>query len=132
MEVMSDNVTKGLTAALRGLAMRQAAIASNVANVDTPGYKAVRVSFEEQLSQTLLGEGQPPSGPSSIGRSVQDTDLQPVVQPVLASYRNDGNSVDIDQEMLALADTTMRYSAVARLLSERIALMRSVITDGRR
>lgn len=123
MDVMSDNVSLGLKAALRGLAMRQAAIASNVANVDTPGYKAVRVRFEEQLRRALL------AGDASVRKEpVREADLLPTAEPVLASARNDGNSVDIDQEMVALADTTLRYSAVARLLSERLALMRSIIS----
>src|SRR5690242_14350236 len=120
---------KTLESALNGLAMRQSAIASNVANVDTPGYQAIRVSFEDQLQKALqpgseLKGAALAKGQMSLDGTPTDGSVQPVVEQIGAAFRNDGNSVDIDQEMVSLSDTTMRYDAVAQLLSKRLALMK--------
>ncbi|MCR4398803.1 MAG: flagellar biosynthesis protein FlgB, partial [Firmicutes bacterium] len=48
------------------------------------------------------------------------------------SQRNDRNNVDIDREMTLLAENTLLYNALARQLSQKISLLRTVITEGRR
>ncbi len=120
---MSYSVTSILQAALRGLNVRQTWVADNIANADTPGYKARRVRFEDQLRRAIR-EASDDTSLLSRARAVVETDST-------RSGTMDGNSVDLDQELLAMTDTTMRYNAVAQALSERIALYRSVITDGR-
>lgn len=45
--------------------------------------------------------------------------------------RNDGNNVDIEQQMGILAETTMRYSAVSEALARKLAIMRTIASDGR-
>ena len=46
--------------------------------------------------------------------------------------RNDGNNVDIDREMLELADTNVRYNALVQVMSTKMAGLRYAINDGRR
>ncbi len=120
---MSYSVTTILQAALRGLNVRQTLVADNIANADTPGYKAQRVRFEDQLRQAIR-EASDDSSLLSRARAVVETDPARI-------GTMDGNSVDLDQELLAMTDTTMRYRAVAQALSARLALYRAVITDGR-
>ena len=112
-----------LHVALRGLSLRQQIIADNVANAETPGFKAREVRFEEQLRRAL-------------GRSVAANALTERVKPAIASPadrvgRMDQNSVDVDQQLLAMTETGMRYQAVARALAERLALYRTILNDGR-
>jgi len=112
-----------LQSALRGLSLRQRVTADNIANADTPGFRARVVRFEDKLS-------------AAVGRTSDAASLDQKTSPVVefaegTAAKLDGNSVDIDQELLGMTDTSMRYNAVARALSARLSLYRSVITDGR-
>jgi flagellar basal-body rod protein FlgB len=110
--------------ALDGLALRQRVIGDNVANVDTPGFKAARVEFEAVL-RDALARNQPVA---ATGEG-----LQPKVVTVdQRSGRSDGNNVDIDGEMINLAETNVTYNALAQLSAGRLRLLRSVISEGRR
>ena len=46
--------------------------------------------------------------------------------------RRDGNNVDIEREMNDLVETTLRYSAMTRILNRKLALLRFVISEGQR
>jgi flagellar basal-body rod protein FlgB len=55
-----------------------------------------------------------------------------VVQLTGTTRREDGNNVDIDQEMVTLTDTNLTYNALAQLVSARMQLLRTIVNDGRR
>ena len=123
--------------ALEGLTARQRTIADNVANVDTPEFKATRVTFEKALQQArgtidnplpmfkvqngVPGPGDAPAEVKPV--AIQETDL---------GRRNDGNNVDIDSEMLELSDTNIRFNALVQVMSSKLSGLRYVINDGRR
>jgi flagellar basal-body rod protein FlgB len=112
-----------IKAALSGLAARQRTIANNVANVDTPNFKASEVRFEDTL-RTALSRGNSKIAPS-------DAALQAGVKRTTmmdgTSSRGDGNNVDIEREMEMLAEANLTYSALTQTMSSRIGIMRSVI-----
>lgn len=110
-----------LDAALKGLALRQRAIASNLANIDTPGYKALRVRFEDRLRQALRA-GEAARLESAARLEVDGS----------TAMRNDGNNVDPDEQLVLLNDTVLRYSALVQVMGRRLALLRTAITEGRR
>ncbi len=145
--------------ALSGLSAREEAIASNIANIDTPGYQRKVVSFEDALQAQIAQAGTPSAaGTAGAGRAgapvadlatgslpLKTTDPRHMtgpgggsagvaqgaisgVQPqdVIAT-RNDGNSVDIDQEMTDLVDTQLRYQALSQSLGTRLQTLRTVI-----
>ena len=121
--------------ALDGAMLRQKVIANNLANVDTPGYKAVEVTFEEQLKK-LIKEGQRgfplrTSHPRHM-QAVETSGLE-VGMKVLDGYkyRNDGNTVDIDREMARLAKNVVYYNAVSSSISQELRILRMAITGGR-
>ena len=119
MRVFSrDHMFTILPKAMDGLSLRHQVITDNIANVDTPGYKAKHVRFEDQLS-SAIARGRPELATQSIEKSTGKTRL-------------DGNSVDIDMETAKLAETTILYAAMSRLVSEKFSLLKSVITEGRR
>jgi flagellar basal-body rod protein FlgB len=98
--------------------VRQRVISQNVANVNTPGYRRMDVSFEETLSQLLAEEGD--------GRKAE---VEPVIREAGgAAVRADGNNVDIDREMGALNRNALVYQTYAQVLASRLATMRSAIT----
>lgn len=129
--------TSILVRALDALALRQQVTASNIANVDTPGYRASEVRFESILRRVLATT----PGELSLVRTdprhlvaggIDVTAVEPqVVERSGTRYRNDGNNVDIDREMGLLAETSLRYSAVSEALARRLALLRLVASDGR-
>lgn len=136
MSLIADPTLRVLSSALVGLSRRESATATNVANIDTPGYTPVSVDFESTLQQELGGASAavvmktsdprhtriPPSG-GKDGSSISGAS---------ETLRNDGNAVDVDAEMTSLAETQLRYSAVSRLLTGKLGMLRDVITPGGR
>ncbi len=121
---MTGAVETVLQSALRGLSLRQQVTADNIANADTPGFRARQVRFEDKLDAALGRSGSTfASLDSATGPTVEVAEGQ--------TAKLDGNTVDMDQQLLAMTDTTMRYNSVARALSQRLALYNTVITDGR-
>src|SRR4051794_6064919 len=96
-----DTTQIGLERALSGSALRQEAIASNIANANTPGYKRADVDFQSAL-QAAWGRG------SSAVSAVQPT----VGADPNAVVRQDGSSVDIDVEAAAQARNGLQYEAI--------------------
>jgi flagellar basal-body rod protein FlgB len=112
--VFDDVSTSSLRVAIGGLSARQTAIADNIANIETPGYRARKVKFEEALHSALADGG----SPASVRPSVQDS-LEPT--------RINGNNVNLDQETLSHLDTTMRYQLTLRALDGKYGLIREAI-----
>ena len=112
---MFDDVsTSSLKVSVAGLAARQTAIADNIANIETPGYQARKVKFEEALSQAVAG-GDAPSG------------VSPQTLNSLEPTRLNGSNVNLDQETLSHIDTTMRYQLSIRALDGKYSLIRDAI-----
>ena len=110
---MPDAVSSVLATTLDGLATRQSVIADNIANVDTPGFRAVSVDFESSLSAALQRGEMPTSG-------VRATTL-----PSNAPAGTDGNNVDLRQESLSAIQTQFQYQMMTRAVSDRFALVRT-------
>jgi flagellar basal-body rod protein FlgB len=130
-----DLIQRGLDAS----ALSHSVIANNIANVDTPGFKRSEVVFEEQLKNALaLRDGAPQqlalatTDPRHIAMdAVPDLDtIRPeVVTDVTSSLRNDGNNVDIDNEVSLLAQNTVRYQTLASITQHQFAQILDAITD---
>src|SRR5438128_1883482 len=89
-----DVTQRALEQAVAGAGMRQQAIADNIANANTPGYKRVDVDFRSALSGALAADD-----PSSALDAVS---FAPV-RDSSTTGRADGNNVDIDQEMSSMS-----------------------------
>lgn len=110
---MFDSVTfVALNSALDGLSMRQRVIADNIANVQTPGYHAKRVSFEDSLAAAVrAGSG---AVTPSVARSQEPT-------------REDGNNVNLDTETLSNVDTNLRYQLATRAMDSQFSSIRTAM-----
>ena len=101
--------------------LRHEAIASNLANIETPNYKRMDVSpsFESQLSQAV-----------SARDPAQITSLQPelAVDTQAKSGRADGNTVQLENEMLKLNQNMVEHSLETELVSASLGKMRLAIT----
>ncbi len=150
MDLVSSFTNKVVNKALDGSSVRHTAIASNLANVDTPGYQKKRVSFEDQLQTAIdvhhdnntqsASNGQKlqmkatQSGHISNGVTINNiNDVTPQMEESEnLQYRNDKNSVDVETEMVSLARNTQRYIALNNVQGRLMRSTRSVIsqTDG--
>ena len=108
---MPDAVSSVLASALDGLAARQNVIADNIANVDTPGFRATSVDFESSL-RAAIGRGQMPS-----------SGITPSTAPSNAPAGTDGNNVDLRQESLSAVQTQFQYQMMSRAVSDRFAMI---------
>jgi flagellar basal-body rod protein FlgB len=112
-----------LRAAMSGLVARQRAIANNVANVDTPNFKASEVRFEDVL-KGAIGSGSPGSPPDQTSLNAAASQSSLIDGTTL---RADGNNVDIEREMASLGETNLTYSAITQIMTTRLGILRSVI-----
>ena len=125
-----DTGISTITSWLHGLSARQQATSNNIANIDTPGYQRHEVAFETEL-QRQMGQGTQQLAVTDPKHIASGSKLrsQLGVDPaqILTSSRLDQNSVDIDQEMVLLAETQMQYQAAAQAVSTKLANIRTAI-----
>ena len=103
-----DTVHVALERAIEGAGMRQQALAANLANVNTPGYRRQDVDFHGAL-QAAMAEGPEAIAATPIAATVD----------AAAPMRPDGNSVDVDAESANLAQNALEYEALAQVLRAR-------------
>ena len=144
-----DPTQRILAGALDGLALREQAVAANLSNVDTPGYQTETVDFETELQAQLSGApggttmalNEPTLGPSAADglartAAAQFAGVAAGSTPASASLdsggsggvqRVDGNSVSVDAEMTALAETQLKYSAVSRMIVDKLGMLKAAV-----
>lgn len=128
MNQIGDGGIGSAAAWLKGLSRRQSAISNNIANIDTPGYQRQTVSFEQELQKARSGKGRlVTTNARHVAAPTTSGGLGTQAAEGLVSARLDQNTVSIDQEMLSLAETQMRYSAATSALSTKIATLKNVI-----
>jgi flagellar basal-body rod protein FlgB len=112
--VLESVTSRALESALDGLSMRQKAIANNIANINTPGYTAERVSFEDALAQSVAnGNG---SVSATMARSLEPTN-------------ENGNNVNLDTETLSNTTTVLQYQFATQAENQVLTSVRAVLKD---
>jgi flagellar basal-body rod protein FlgB len=119
---------KGLDAA----SLRNTVIANNLANVDTPGYKRSDVVFEDELKKAISGQGRITGFVTDekhipIGGAAKTIIEPKVVLQNDTTMRNDGNNVDIDREMAAMAKNSIMYQVLAQEINGEFQKMKTAI-----
>lgn len=112
-----DTTQLGLEAAMTGAAARQQAIANNLANANTPGYRRQDVSFGDALS-TAMQRGD---------RQALETFTPETTTDASAPVRVDGNSVDIDVENAEQAKNGILYESLVSVSRARIDILESAM-----
>lgn len=127
-----------LQRALDGTTLRHQAIAENLANVNTPGYKRLEVEFAAALRAALSAQGVHPglarTDPRHLlgGQPSLDGVRPSAVRETGTTGRADGNNVDSDVELAKLAGNTLLYDSLSQVLGRRLAMLRFAINEGRR
>lgn len=123
-EFFTDITSTVLSKTLDASAARQKAIANNIANVETPGFRRNYVAFEDELRKIMNEKG-------GHDRRQSLRELEPVrLTDVVSPGRGDGNNVNIDAEVADLAKTSIKYRATTTLMEAKGAMLRSAI-EGR-
>jgi flagellar basal-body rod protein FlgB len=112
--MLEDRSISALQAALHGLAERQRAISDDIANVDTPYFRARRVAFEGSLKAAL------------------DAGRDPLTARPTAAYTDDPaglteNNVDLQAETVLGVDTQLKYDLALRATGDRFNLVRAAV-----
>lgn len=107
----TDGITDLIDAGIRAENLRQEAIASNIANLQTPGYRRIDIDFEELLGRAM-----------DSGRGVELDEIEPqVYQPKETPVKSNGNDVNLENEVGEMVKNTLRHKAYIRLLHKKYA-----------
>ncbi|MCB0336586.1 MAG: flagellar basal body rod protein FlgB [Bdellovibrionales bacterium] len=128
-----DRSVRGLHTNLDIRAKRNEALISNVANAETPGYRAIDVNFAGELERAFdaqkttlkMTSGKHMNLQESSGRSFLTNDYSGVTKP-------DGNNVDIDIQMAKIADNAGKYSGSANMIRKKLQMLREAIRFAQR
>ena len=112
------SILSQLESYLSATSQRQAVVAANVANIDTPGYHTKDVDFQRELSKAME-----PSA-SAATRQASTHEVKGLLE------RADGNNVDIDRESLLLAESQLQYQMGTQLLKSRFHELLTAINSG--
>jgi flagellar basal-body rod protein FlgB len=96
------------------LSVRQRLVASNIANIDTPGYHTRDIDFQFEFMS--LAEGSQPN----------------IIEPEGLTGKNDGNNVSMDREARLLAENALRFQFASQLLKGELSSLKSAIHGGNR
>lgn len=128
---MLKGTIRELKRALDVTYMRNRIISENIANAETPGYRARKIDFQKAItdaegsavttltrtnSQHLLPEH------GEAGIKVEEVDTPP---------RGDGNNVDLEMEMVNLSENSITYNTASEVLNRKLKMLRFAITEGR-
>ena len=128
MATKLDNLFQFSQNALNLHAYRQKVIASNIANADTPGYRARDVDFQAALKDAQAAQTGKPQSPQLKSQSEHSTPFGTELLYRSAVQRSaDGNTVDIDVERAQFAENAVRYEAQITFMNSQIKQMLTAI-----
>ena len=116
-----DVTQSALDQALLGSSMRQRALANNLANANTPGFRRSDVDFQSALSGALAAQ----NADQQVGQLAFSTQIDPS-----GAQRADGNNVQVDAEMAKLNENSVTYQALIAVAKTRLSMI-SIAIGGR-
>lgn len=124
MSSLFDTSTRAIEKSMDLYLTRHKVIADNIANAETPFYKARQVDFEAQLQRAVASEEAGLAG-------VEIESVRPVItQDPDSELGQDLNSVDMDREMAKMTKNDIQYSASSQMISKKFALLKYAISGG--
>jgi flagellar basal-body rod protein FlgB len=103
---------------------RQQALASNVTNLDTPGYRAKDYTFDSELSSMRLTA----TSPKHIALVQENSAAR--VMDIGTKEKPNGNNVDIERELTEITKNGLQYITLVQYLNQKIRTLRSAINEG--
>lgn len=131
---VNDKTYQALATSLKFREMRQELMSSNVANAQTPGYKSMKLDFEEALARATDSDGQ-------LNMNAADerhfnvggggfNNLEPeVYEDPNGVVSENGNTVDVESEMARMAENKIMYDTTVQLINKKLGLMKYAINN---
>jgi flagellar basal-body rod protein FlgB len=116
----SVDIIRLLETGIKAEGLRQNTIASNIANIETPGYQRLDVRFEELLARAAR---------SSDKLDAQDIEPE-IYQPASTPIRSNGNDVNLEAEIGEMLKNSLRHTTYVRLLRRKFAQMETAMGVG--
>ena len=130
-EIADSSILAALGRQMNNAVARQSVAAGNLANLDTPGYRAKEATFADALDEQLQQAGNPArTNGAHIAGAVHYGGAQAREVEGLQSKR-DGNNVSLDRELLAVNRAAADFSAAQTALAAKFRLVRYAINEGR-
>jgi flagellar basal-body rod protein FlgB len=127
-----SNTVSTLENALNYSSLKQKVVSQNIANVDTPNYKAKEVSFKASFEQAL---GQSVKAKRTDVRHYEfggrSGSLQGAIVKNNLNYNENGNGVDLDKEMSDLATNQIYFNALTERINGKFSSLQNVIRGGK-
>jgi flagellar basal-body rod protein FlgB len=135
MNFIFDKTMTSLEQSLNLRSMNQKLIVSNIANMDTPRYKAFKMMVDENMQDAAQGGPQLTMTRTQVGHlnttgNRMESGRVARVESNDLSLRGDGNTVELDTEMANLAENTLKYNTTTRIISNKFKLLKDVIKGG--
>lgn len=128
-----DPIIGALNTSLNLRLLNQNIISSNIANADTPGYKAKVVEFESAL-RDALGVGEKTAPAETNSKHIVHRSTDPVAPEIYEDPNGvvsiDGNTVDRSSEMAKLAENQLLYDASVEMLKKKLGMLKYAISEG--
>jgi flagellar basal-body rod protein FlgB len=126
--LFSDVSSVTAKAALDGLSLRQQAISRNIANIDTPGYQAETVDFQQTLTRLVDTNNLLPleiTDDAHLNTADSNAFFSTSLRPG-GTLRADQNNVDIDVEMADMSEAGIQYQAISQAVSKKLLLLKTL------
>jgi flagellar basal-body rod protein FlgB len=120
--VLIDTTQLALERSISGATQRQEALAANIANASTPGYKRVDVDFHGALTAAL--------GSSEAKQTVAATSFTTQADASVGATQADGNSIDVENESAKMAANALEQQAAVSVAKTRNAILRTAMGVG--
>lgn len=122
--MIESNLLSFVEDQLTSVSKRQQVLSANIANVDTPGYRAQDVRFEEQLkSLTVIGTSGRHITPGPVDQRFRMFEVGTEEKP-------NGNTVDLDRELTEVTKNGLQYVTLMQFLQNKFQLIRASVSDG--
>ena len=127
-----DSLYGGLQTVLDLRQQQQTLTSVNIANQNTPGFKAKYINFEKTLDQAVYGDSPVAMQTSDSRHMTAGSAKRPAVEEVEAApWSLDGNSVNPEKEMARLHSNNLFYQAVTKGVTKRLALLKYAANNGK-
>ena len=132
LDKMFDRTVPGIQKALDLYWKRNEAITSNLANSETPGFRASDVSFGSELEKAFEGHGAELQKTNESHMDLNSKGTSHLVADLSGATRADGNNVDLDVQMGRLMLNTGKYEVAAGAIRKKLRMVRMAIQFAQR
>lgn len=126
--VIEVSTIQAVSLALDAASLRHQALATNIANVGTPNYRPLRVSFEEQLGALRAGLARG----GTLDRSLIDSARPTLEREPLPAAGEAAGAIALDQQVAKISENAVHYQALLRALNKQFSILSAAINDGKR